>query len=121
LAQPATLIYLSWAIFFWYLLLAVPVFHAWYLLWSLPLAVLLLPERVPLQATIIFSLTALLAIPYFEILRIWFPALLQNHLLGHAIGVPLLVVPPAVIALSNWRSGPGVQSIKTDSSAAHNS
>jgi hypothetical protein len=98
-SRPRTTIFLAWALFFWYLLLAVPVFHAWYLLWSLPLAVLLLPDRIPLQATILFSLTALLIIPYFETIRIWYPALLQNHLLGHAIGVPLLILPPAMVAL----------------------
>jgi hypothetical protein len=101
LSQIQTLIFLAWVIFFWYLLLAVPIFHAWYLLWSLPLAILLLPERKPLPATIAFSITALLIIPYFETVRIWYRFLLHNPLLGHAIGVPLLVLPPAVIAL--WR------------------
>jgi hypothetical protein len=98
LRQTETIIYLGWAAFFWYLLLAVPVFHGWYLLWSLPMAALLLPKRTALQATIVFTLTALLIIPYFETIRIWFPVLLQNHLLGHALGVPLLVLPPAIIA-----------------------
>lgn len=81
---------------FWYVLLAAPVFHAWYLLWFMPLAVLLLPDRRALTAAVVFSFTALLAIPYFETVRVWFPVLLQNHLLGHLIGVPLLLVPPAL-------------------------
>jgi hypothetical protein len=99
-----TTFYLSWAIFFWYVLIAVPVFHAWYLLWSLPFAILLLPDARPLAATIIFTLTALLVIPYFETIRVWFPLLLQNHLLGHLIAIPLLVGPPVWIAISGQRS-----------------
>ncbi len=79
---------------FLYVLLAAPVFHAWYLLWFLPLAPLLLPKRRPLSAGIVFSMTALLIIPYFETVRVWYPALLQNHFLGHLIGVPLLIIPP---------------------------
>ncbi|MFQ5612625.1 MAG: hypothetical protein ACE5H9_10885 [Anaerolineae bacterium] len=93
-----------WAGFFWYVLLAAPVFHGWYLLWSLPLAALLLPQARPLQATVVFSLTALLAVQYFETVRAaYFPVLLHNQLLGHLIGVPLLVLPPALVALGRWR------------------
>jgi hypothetical protein len=86
-------------IFFWYILLAAPVFHAWYLLWVAPLSCLLLPYRQPLRATIVFSMTALLIIPYFETVRVWYPTLLQNHWVGHLIGVPLLLVPPALTLL----------------------
>ena len=86
-------------ILFWYVLLAAPVFHAWYLLWFLPLASLMLPQQRPITAAIIFSVTALLVIPYFETIRVWYPALLRNHLLGHLIGVPLLIVPPALVLL----------------------
>ena len=100
LASVETLLFRSWALFFSYVLLAAPVFHAWYLLWFLPLAILL-PEPVPLRASLVFCFTALLVIPYFETVRIWIPALLQNHLLGHAIGVPLLVIPPAWAALQH--------------------
>ncbi|MCL4301986.1 MAG: glycosyltransferase family 39 protein [Anaerolineae bacterium] len=81
---------------FWYILLAAPVFHAWYLLWFLPLAALILPQQRPLIATIVFSITALFIIPYFETIRVWYPALLANPFLGHLIGVPLLIVPPAL-------------------------
>lgn len=81
-------------VFFWYVLLVAPVFHAWYLLWFVPLAPLLLPNRRPLRASTVFSLTALLIIPYFEIVRVWYPALLQNQFIGHLIGVPLLIGPP---------------------------
>jgi hypothetical protein len=91
---------------FWYVLLAAPVFHAWYLLWFVPLASLLLPRQRPFSAASVFSMTALLVIPYFETVRVWYPILLQNHFLGHLIGVLLLIIPPALaliwpIRLSN--------------------
>jgi hypothetical protein len=88
----------SFFVLFWYVLLVAPVFHAWYLLWFIPLAPLLLPHRRPLNAAIVFSITALLMIPYFETIRVWYPLLLSNQWLGHAVGVPLLVIPP-VLAL----------------------
>ncbi len=81
---------------FWFVLLTSPVFHAWYLLWFVPLMSLLLPARRPWRVSIVFSLTALLIIPYFETVRVWYPALLDNHLLSHLIGIPLLIVPPLV-------------------------
>jgi hypothetical protein len=89
----------SFLALFWLLLLVMPIFHAWYLVWCFPLAVLLLPQRRALYTTIVFSITALLIIPYFETIRVWFPELLRNPLLGHAIGVPLLVVPPIITLL----------------------
>ncbi len=89
---------------FWYVLLAAPVFHAWYLLWFVPLAPLLLPAPRPLRVTIAFSITALAVIPYFETVRVWYPLLLQNHLLGHLLGVSLLVIPPLLTAL--WPISP---------------
>lgn len=89
---------------FWYVLLAAPVFHAWYLLWFLPLAALLLPHKPPLAGAVVFSITALLAIPYFETIRVWYPALLQNHFWGHLIGVPLLIAPPAITLLQTISS-----------------
>ncbi|MDH3674002.1 MAG: hypothetical protein OES12_00795 [Anaerolineae bacterium] len=92
-------------VLFWYVLLAGPVFHAWYLLWFLPLAVLLLPKTTPLIIAVVFSLTALLIIPYFETIRVWYPALLRNHLAGHLIGVPLLILPPLLVLL--WSIRPG--------------
>jgi hypothetical protein len=93
---------------FWYVLLAAPVFHGWYLLWFVPLASLLLPAPRPLRVAVVFSLTALAAIPYFETVRVWYPWLLQNHLLGHLIGVPLLIGPPLLTAL--WPISPPPQS-----------
>jgi len=89
----------SFLALFWLLLLVMPIFHAWYLLWCFPLAVLLLPQRRPLYAIIIFSITALFIIPYFETIRVWVPELLRNPLLGHLIGVTLLTVPPIVTLL----------------------
>ncbi len=94
--SPAPLPPCPFLVLFWYVLLAVPVFHAWYLLWFLPLAALLLPYRSPLRAATVFSITALFIIPYFETIRVWYPALLENQLLGHLIGVPLLIGPPAL-------------------------
>ena len=86
-------------VLFWYVLLAAPVLHAWYLLWFLPLASFLLPNRRPLIASTVFSITALLIIPYFETIRVWYPTLLQNQLIGHLIGVPLLIGPPVLALL----------------------
>ena len=80
-------------VLFWLLLLVMPVFHAWYIVWSLPLAALLLPESRLLKALIVFALSALLAVPYFETIRVWYPELLRNPLLGHVIGVSLIAVP----------------------------
>jgi hypothetical protein len=98
----------SFHVLFWYVLLAAPVFHAWYLLWFLPLASLLLPHKRPLTAAIVFSITALFIIPYFETIRVWYPALLQNHFLGHLIGVPLLLIPPALALF--WPISPRAKS-----------
>ena len=94
----------SFYVLFWYVLLAAPVFHAWYLLWFIPLAPLLLARLRPLQAMVTFSITALLVIPYFETVRVWYPVLLTNHLAGHLIGVPLLTLPPIVVLL--WPISP---------------
>ncbi|MBE7470999.1 MAG: hypothetical protein HS114_17825 [Anaerolineales bacterium] len=98
-SSPPRLLASSFHVLFWYVLLAAPVFHAWYLLWFLPLAALLLPNRRPLIAAAVFSITALFIIPYFETVRVWYPVLLENQFLGHLIGVPLLVVPPALALL----------------------
>jgi hypothetical protein len=98
----------SYFVLFWYVLLAAPVFHAWYLLWFLPLAAVLLPRQRPLSSGIVFSITALLIIPYFETIRVWYPALLENQLWGHLVGVPLLIGPPALALL--WPIGPSIDS-----------
>ena len=81
------------SVFFWYVLLGASTFHAWYLLWFLPLAALLVPRVRPTGAVVVVSLAALLVIPYYETVRVWFPLLLHNQVLGHIIGVTLLLVP----------------------------
>lgn len=91
---------ISFYIFFWYALFVASVFHAWYLLWCLPLAALLVPQIRPISGAAIFSLMALLIIPYYETVRVWIPILNQNHILGHAIGIPLLLVP---VFLAIWK------------------
>lgn len=80
-------------VFFWYVLLGASTFHAWYLLWFLSLAALLVPRVRYISAAIVFSLAALLIIPYYETIRVWVPLLLRNQILGHIIGVPLLLIP----------------------------
>jgi hypothetical protein len=89
----------SFLALFWLLLLVMPIFHAWYLLWCFPLAVLLLPQRRLLDATIVFSITALFIIPYCETIRVWVPELMRNPLLGHLIGATVLAVPPIATLL----------------------
>lgn len=91
---------------FWYVLIVAPVFHAWYILWFLPLGSLLLPQQRPLTAAMVFSMSALFIIPYFETLRVWYPILLRNHFLGHLIGVPLLILPPALTLFYSTGSTP---------------
>ena len=83
----------SFYVLFWYVLIGASTFHAWYLLWFLPLAALLTPKMRPMRAAVAFSMASLLVIPYYETIRIWIPVLLQNHLLGHIIGVSLLMIP----------------------------
>jgi hypothetical protein len=92
----------SFYVLFWYVLLAAPVFHAWYLLWFLPLAPPLFPNRRPFIASTVFSITALLMIPYFETVRVWYPALLENQFIGHLVGIPLLIGPPILALLWPW-------------------
>jgi len=89
----------SFLTLFWLLLLVMPLFHAWYIVWSFPLAVLLLPERRALAASIVFCISALLVVPYFETVRVWYPVLLQQPALGHLIGVTVMAVPPIVVLL----------------------
>ncbi len=83
----------SFYVLFWYILIGVSTFHAWYLLWFLPLAALLVPKERPARAAVVFSMASLLIIPYYETIRVWVPYLLHNHTLGHIIGVSLLLVP----------------------------
>ncbi len=86
----------SFCLLFVYILFAAPTFHAWYLLWFLPFGSLLIPQQRAISAGIVFSITALFAIPYFETIRVWIPILLENHLLGHIVGVSFLIIPPLI-------------------------
>lgn len=88
---------LGWTALFWYVALVAPVFHGWYLLWSFALAVLFGSRSREFRATATFTFTAMLVIPYFEIVRVWFPVLLENALLGHIIGVSILLLPVLII------------------------
>jgi hypothetical protein len=91
--QLETPLLVSFYVFFGYVLIAASVFHAWYLLWFIPLAALMIPEKRTTSAAFVFSLAALLIMPYYETVRVWIPTLNRNHLLGHAIGVSLLLIP----------------------------
>lgn len=97
----------SFAVLFWYMLLANSTFHAWYLLWFVPLAPLLLPQPRPLAAAIVFSVTALLVIPCLETVRIWYPQLLNAQLFRQTLEVPLLIMPPALTLLWPIRPAAG--------------
>ena len=85
---------------FGYALIGASTFHAWYFLWCLPLAALLVPAIHTTSVAWISSLAALLIIAYYETIRVWIPYLNQNHLVGHAIGVPLLLIP---VLLALWK------------------
>ena len=98
-AQRELPLQVSFYIFFFYALFVATTFHAWYLLWFMPLAALVIPNRRILSGAFVFSLAALLIISYYETIRVWIPYLNQNHLWGHAIGVPLLSIP---VLLSVW-------------------
>ena len=98
--SPDVPIRVSFYVFFWYVLLVASVFHAWYLLWFLPLAALLIPEERLISGAVVFSLAALMIIPYYETIRVWIPFLNQKHWLGHLIGVGLLLIP---VLLSLWK------------------
>jgi hypothetical protein len=108
-----TPILVSFYVFLGYALIVASVFHAWYLLWFMPLAALLIPKTRPISGALIFSLMALLIIPYYETVRVWIPYLNQNHLLGHAIGVSLLI-PPVLFSL--WKP---VRILPADDSSSH--
>ena len=43
-------------------------------------------------------------IPYFETIRVWYPALLENQFIGHLVGIPLLIGPPILALL--WPHAP---------------
>jgi hypothetical protein len=98
----------SFLTLFWLLLLVMPLFHAWYIVWSFPLAVLLLPQRRALIASIVFTISALLVVPYFETVRVWYPVLLQQPALGHLIGVAVMAIPPILVLVWPRKRVPAV-------------
>jgi len=84
-------------VFFWYLMLPNQQFHAWYLLWPLAVAALLIPSS-SFTRVVVFGLTALLSITLYETMRIWWWDTLQPLAL-HAIAIPLVFGLPLVVAL----------------------
>jgi 4-amino-4-deoxy-L-arabinose transferase-like glycosyltransferase len=95
-----TSIFAGFAVLFGYALIGASTFHAWYFLWCLPLAALLVPAIRTTSVAWTSSLAALLIIAYYETIRVWIPYLNYNHLVGHAIGVPLLLIP---VMLALWK------------------
>ena len=83
----------SFSVFFGYTLFVASTFHAWYLLWFFPLGALLIGEIRLVRATWVFSFVSLLLVSYYETIRVWVPYLLRNHLVGHLVGVALLMIP----------------------------
>jgi hypothetical protein len=105
-SRPATLAQVvlapTFGVFFWYLVLPNQQFHAWYLLWPLAMAVVLLPAPA-LRSVAVFSLTALLSITFYETLRVWWWDAL-TPLVAHAIAVPLVFGPAVLMRIKDWRS-----------------
>jgi alpha-1,6-mannosyltransferase len=101
LTGPATLTNVvlvpSFGIFFWYLMLPNQQFHAWYLLWPMAIAVLLMPMLAFTQI-FVFGLTALLSITLYETLRVWWWDTLTPLVL-HAIAVSLVFGLPLLVGL----------------------
>jgi alpha-1,6-mannosyltransferase len=91
----------AFGVFFWYLVLPNQQFHAWYLLWPLAMAVLLLPSRALAQVAV-FGLTALLSITLYEIVRVWYWDALDVLTL-HVISIPFVFGPPLLAGMRDWR------------------
>ncbi len=87
--------------FFWYLMLANPQFHAWYLLWPLAVAALLGPSPA-LTRMVVFACTALLAITIYETMRFWWGGVF-NPLVTHLVAVPFVFGPPLLVGIRDWR------------------
>jgi len=94
-------------VFFWYLMLPNQQFHAWYLLWPLAMAVILIPSPA-FTRVVVFSLAALLSITLYETMRVWWWDTLQPLPL-HAIAIPLVFGPPLLVGIRDWRLGIGDQ------------
>jgi len=85
----------AFGVFYWYLVLPNQQFHAWYLLWPLAMAVLLLPSPL-FDRIAVFGLTAWLSIPLYETLRVWWWDTLTPLVL-HAIAIPLVFGLPFLV------------------------
>jgi len=92
-------------IFFWYLMLPNQQFHAWYLLWPLAIAALLIPSPA-FTRVVVFGLTALLSITLYETMRVWWWDTLQPLTL-HAITIPFVFGLPLLVGLGAWGLGIG--------------
>lgn len=90
-------------VFFWYLMLPNQQFHAWYLLWPLAMAVILIPSTA-FTRVVVFSLVALLSITLYETMRIWWWDTLQPLPL-HAIAIPLVFGLPLLVGIGDWNLG----------------
>lgn len=101
----------SFGVFFWYLVLPNQQFHAWYLLWPLGVAALLVPSSAFTRVAA-FGLTALLSITLYETMRVWWWNIL-NPLALHTIAIPFVFGLPMLAGIKGesllW---PGVNSSK---------
>ncbi len=86
----------AFGVFYWYLMLPNQQFHAWYLLWPLAMAVLLLPSPL-FDRIAVFGLTAWLSIPLYETLRVWWWDTL-TPLVIHAIAIPFVFGLPLLVS-----------------------
>jgi alpha-1,6-mannosyltransferase len=92
----------SFGVFFWYLVLPNQQFHAWYLVWPLAMAILLIPS-LPFSRMIAFGVTSLLSITLYETIRVWWWDTL-NALVLHAIAVPFVFGLPLLVPQLLWRN-----------------
>jgi alpha-1,6-mannosyltransferase len=90
----------TFGVFFWYLMLPNQQFHAWYLLWPLAMAVLLIPSSA-FTRIVVFGLTALLSITLYETLRVWWWDIL-TPLVIHAIAIPFVFGLPLLVGNRGW-------------------
>jgi alpha-1,6-mannosyltransferase len=98
----------TFGVFFWYLMLPNQQFHAWYLLWPLAMAVLIIPSSA-FTRIVVFGLTALLSITLYETLRVWWWDIL-TPLVIHAIAIPFVFGLPLLVGIRDclpWRVGQG--------------
>ncbi|GAB4543228.1 MAG: hypothetical protein Kow0063_36160 [Anaerolineae bacterium] len=105
-------LYPSFQVFFWYLVLPNQQFHAWYLLWPLAMAALLIPSPA-LSRVVVFGLTALLSITLYETMRVWWWDTLQPLTL-HAIAIPFVFGLPLVVGLG--ARGWGIRDLRSPQS-----